>query len=257
MRASRDARHGQAAVRTSPRALRAPLRAKPVASTMIVATPSVEPAGADAVGVRQFAQGRIVHRGRHRRRGALAVFATVFRARAPLYSAAHDHPSGVGRAASVACSRYQGTLGHERERGEGDAAPSGDDDGSPAVRGAKLRASGARRLPGAPNGSSLDESAPRGRARFGGCGGGLPGRAAAIAHRAWAVVAVRRAVADLTSFHSISPGQRGVVTHFGRYSSDAGPGVSFTLPSPIDRVQKIDVENIRNDRHGLRRQRTT
>jgi membrane protease subunit HflK len=45
--------------------------------------------------------------------------------------------------------------------------------------------------------------------------------------------------------HSISPGQRGVVTRFGRYSSTLGPGVSFTLPAPIDRVKKIDVENIR------------
>ena len=49
-----------------------------------------------------------------------------------------------------------------------------------------------------------------------------------------------------TSFHSIAPGQRGVVTRFGRYSSTLGPGVSFTLPSPIDRVKKIDVENIRS-----------
>jgi len=33
---------------------------------------------------------------------------------------------------------------------------------------------------------------------------------------------------------------------FGRYSYTLGPGVGFTLPSPIDRVKKIDVENIRN-----------
>jgi membrane protease subunit HflK len=46
--------------------------------------------------------------------------------------------------------------------------------------------------------------------------------------------------------HSIAPGQRGVVTRFGRYSYTLGPGVGFTLPSPIDRVKKIDVENIRS-----------
>jgi len=39
--------------------------------------------------------------------------------------------------------------------------------------------------------------------------------------------------------------QRGVVTQFGRYNRTLGPGVSFTLPSPIERVHKIDVENIR------------
>ena len=41
-------------------------------------------------------------------------------------------------------------------------------------------------------------------------------------------------------------GQRGVVTRFGRYSRTLGPGVGLTLPSPIDRVKKIDVENIRS-----------
>jgi membrane protease subunit HflK len=50
----------------------------------------------------------------------------------------------------------------------------------------------------------------------------------------------------VTSMHSISPGQRGVVTRFGRYSYTLGPGVGLTLPSPIDRVQKVDVESIRS-----------
>jgi len=48
-----------------------------------------------------------------------------------------------------------------------------------------------------------------------------------------------------TSTHSISPSERGVVTEFGRYSRTLGPGVSLTLPSPIDRVKKVDVESIR------------
>jgi len=37
-----------------------------------------------------------------------------------------------------------------------------------------------------------------------------------------------------------------VVSRLGRYSYTLGPGVGFTLPSPIDRVQKIDVEKVRN-----------
>jgi membrane protease subunit HflK len=48
-----------------------------------------------------------------------------------------------------------------------------------------------------------------------------------------------------TSIHSISPGERGVVLRFGRYNSTLGPGVGMTLPSPVDRVKKINVENIR------------
>jgi membrane protease subunit HflK len=46
--------------------------------------------------------------------------------------------------------------------------------------------------------------------------------------------------------HRIAPEERGVVTRFGRYSNTLSPGISLTLPSPIDRVKKIDVENIRN-----------
>lgn len=48
-----------------------------------------------------------------------------------------------------------------------------------------------------------------------------------------------------TSFHLVAPGERGVVTFLGRYSHTLGPGVGMTFPSPINRVQKIDVENIR------------
>jgi membrane protease subunit HflK len=50
----------------------------------------------------------------------------------------------------------------------------------------------------------------------------------------------------LTSFHRIAPEERGVVTQLGRYARTLGPGVGFTLPSPLERVQKVDVENIRN-----------
>ena len=60
----------------------------------------------------------------------------------------------------------------------------------------------------------------------------------------WASIALICAWLAFTSIHSIAPGQRGVVTRFGRYSATLGPGVGFTLPSPIDRVKKLDVENI-------------
>jgi membrane protease subunit HflK len=93
--------------------------------------------------------------------------------------------------------------------------------------------------------SSLDELLRRSRARFGGGGdGGLPGRP----DRSliiWAILGFILIWLVFTSMHSISPGQRGVVTRFGRYSATLGPGISLTLPSPIDRVTKIDVENIR------------
>ncbi len=48
-----------------------------------------------------------------------------------------------------------------------------------------------------------------------------------------------------TSFHSIEAQERGVVTRLGRYSHTLQPGITMTLPSPIDRVQVVNVENIR------------
>jgi membrane protease subunit HflK len=97
---------------------------------------------------------------------------------------------------------------------------------------------------GGSNVSALDELLRRSRARFGGGGGGgLPGRP----DRSliiWAVIGFILIWLVFTSTHSISPGQRGVVTQFGRYSRTLGPGVSFTLPAPIERVKKVDVEKI-------------
>jgi len=90
---------------------------------------------------------------------------------------------------------------------------------------------------------SLEDFLRRSRARFGG-GGGLPGRPDRSII-GWAALAAALAWLVFTSFHSISPGQRGVVSRFGRYSYTLGPGVGLTLPSPVDRVKKIDVENIR------------
>ncbi len=45
---------------------------------------------------------------------------------------------------------------------------------------------------------------------------------------------------------ALPPEERGVVTRFGRYSHTLSPGISLTLPAPIDRVQKVNVEEIRN-----------
>jgi membrane protease subunit HflK len=106
---------------------------------------------------------------------------------------------------------------------------------------------GGRRTIGGANVSALDELLRRSRARFGGGGGGggLPGRP----DRSliiWAVIGFVLIWLVFTSTHSISPGQRGVVTQFGRYSRTLGPGVGFTLPAPIERVKKLDVEKIQS-----------
>src|SRR5215213_10460484 len=98
----------------------------------------------------------------------------------------------------------------------------------------------------ASNISSLDDWIARSKQRLGGGngGGGFPAQPSGSLIK-WGLLGFLVLWLVLTTMHSIAPEQRGVVTRFGRYSSTLGPGVSFTLPSPIDRVQKIDVENIR------------
>jgi membrane protease subunit HflK len=126
--------------------------------------------------------------------------------------------------------------------GDGGEPPSEDGQSGPWGETPRRR----RRTTVSPGGnvSSLDDLLRRSRERFGG-GGGLPGRPDRSLIL-WAIIAFIAAWLVFTSIHSISPGQRGVVTRFGRYSSTLGPGIGLTLPSPIDRVKKIDVENIRN-----------
>jgi membrane protease subunit HflK len=103
---------------------------------------------------------------------------------------------------------------------------------------------GRRTITGGAGISQLDDLLRRSRARFGGGGGGLPGRPDRSLIM-WAIIGFIAIWLVFTSTHSISPGQRGVVTRFGRYSYTLGPGVGFTLPAPIERVKKIDVETIR------------
>lgn len=93
------------------------------------------------------------------------------------------------------------------------------------------------------NVTSLDEFLARGRARFGGGSGGRkPDRSIFV----WAAIALVLLWLLFSTVHRIAPEERGVVTQFGRYSRTLNPGIGLTLPSPIERVQKVDVENIRN-----------
>jgi membrane protease subunit HflK len=62
----------------------------------------------------------------------------------------------------------------------------------------------------------------------------------------WAIIGVAALWFLFTTMHRIAPEERGVVTRFGRYSHTLSPGIGLTLPAPIDRVQKVNVEEIRN-----------
>ena len=138
----------------------------------------------------------------------------------------------------------KGPWGPSGSEGAGDPSSSDEDNQGNGPWGGPSR-KGRRTGLGAGNGiSALDELVRRSRARFGGGGGGLPERPARSLIL-WAIAGLILIWLVFTSFHSISPGQRGVVTRFGRYTSTLGPGVSLTFPAPIDRVKKIDVQAIR------------
>ena len=89
--------------------------------------------------------------------------------------------------------------------------------------------------------SALDQLLNQTKGRFGGkLPQGIP--------QLWgyAVVGLILLWVVLTAFHRIDPQERGVVTRLGKYSHTIEPGIGLTLPAPIDRVQIVDVENIRN-----------
>jgi membrane protease subunit HflK len=135
--------------------------------------------------------------------------------------------------------------------GRGSGGKSGGDEpseppkgpwGEPPKRGARLPNSGPSTV------SSLDDFLRKNRDRFGGSGGGggsgsgMPSADPKIFY--WAVAGFVLLWLLFTTMHRIAPEERGVVTRFGRYSHTLAPGIGITLPAPIDRVAKLDVENI-------------
>lgn len=153
---------------------------------------------------------------------------------------------GLGRRARALFSDNKGPWGptsSEPEGSGGETPPPSGPWGEKAPKRGRAQGSAPRNV------TSLDDFIRKSRARLGGGGGGgggagLPGRPAGN-YIVWGLLALVVLWIALTSFHVVSPSERGVVTRFGRYSHTLTSGVSLTLPSPIERVQSIDVENIR------------
>lgn len=94
---------------------------------------------------------------------------------------------------------------------------------------------------GKPRGpSALDELLKRGRNGL--PNGKLPFNSSMIGY---VVAAVLLLWLGLSCIHRIDPQERGIVTFFGKYSRTLEPGISFTLPAPIETVATLDVQNIR------------
>ncbi len=121
--------------------------------------------------------------------------------------------------------------------------------GEPPKRGARPPLSGPSTV------SSLDDFLRKNRDRFGGSGGGRGGGGASMPSAdpkliVWAIAGFVLLWLLFTTIHRVAPEERGVVTRFGRYSHTLSPGIGITLPAPIDRVAKIDVENIQEKTLG-------
>jgi membrane protease subunit HflK len=90
--------------------------------------------------------------------------------------------------------------------------------------------------------SAIDELLRRARDSFGGGFPQRPGGRALWPYIAGAVVLIWIA---LTSFHSVGPQERAVVSFLGSYSRTLDPGIGITLPAPFESVKTIDIEEIR------------
>jgi membrane protease subunit HflK len=107
---------------------------------------------------------------------------------------------------------------------------------------------GGRKGPQKP--TALDEFLKKARGGGGGGGGGFPGGLPNPAPRALWLAGLGVLLAlwlVFTSFHNIAPQQRAVVTSFGRYVGTLDPGLRLTFPAPFANVQKVDVQQIREE----------
>jgi membrane protease subunit HflK len=165
----------------------------------------------------------------------------------PLFFAGGASYSGVMSIISGLAARTRG-LFSDNKGPWGSSGGNGDGGGEPPSGGPWSEPTRRRRGGDGSesNISSLDELLRRGRNRF---SGGLPGRPA-NSLILWAVAGIAALWLILTIFHQIAPEERGVVTRFGRYNQTLGPGISMTLPWPVDRVQKVNVEQIRAEDIG-------
>ena len=147
--------------------------------------------------------------------------------------------SGLGSLPSRLFSDRKGPWGPKSDSGSGEPPR----DPSPGPWGGERPTP---RAEGNFGSAGLDAFIERNRRRFGGGfrEDGSPSGPSG-SKIAWFVVALLALFLMTTTMHQITPDERGVVTTFGRYSSTLSPGVSFTLPYPMQRVQKVNVTGIR------------
>ena len=176
------------------------------------------------------------------------------------YSGLMSILSGLGQRARGLFTDTKGPWGPTGGSGSGGSSGGGDepppsDGGGGGPWGEPPRRGRRAPQPQSVNVASFEDFLRRSKARFGDGGGrfsGKPDRSIIV----WAVLGFILLWLLFTTMHRIAPEERGVVSRFGRYSHTLGPGISLTLPSPIDTVRKVDVENIRTIDLGTTGQET-
>jgi len=141
-----------------------------------------------------------------------------------------------GRSAASLSDNKGGPWGPSGSSGDG-SGDGGDGPRNPWSQPPRKR----RPLGAGGNVASFEDFLKKGRERFGGRFPHQEGRpywayGLAVFLLLWVLV---------TSFHQVAPQEQGVVTFFGKYSRTVGPGISFTLPLPFERMEKVDTSKMR------------
>lgn len=123
--------------------------------------------------------------------------------------------------------------------GNNSGGNSGRNDGPSAPKGPKKR-----------NDQDLDELLKKAQQMFGGAGnkfnGGLGNKGIG------AIFLIVLVVWLLSGIYIVDTAERGVVTRFGGFVQETGPGPHWHMPYPIESVQKVNVDRIRTAEIGYR-----
>jgi len=68
----------------------------------------------------------------------------------------------------------------------------------------------------------------------------------------WIVIGIVIVIWLLTGIYTVGPGEEGVVKTFGKHTATTSPGLNYHWPSPIQSVNRVNVEKIRTAEIGFR-----
>jgi len=66
------------------------------------------------------------------------------------------------------------------------------------------------------------------------------------------VLGIAIVIWGLTGIYTVGPGEKGVVRQFGSHTSTTSPGLNYRLPWPIQKVNRVNVEEVRTTEIGFR-----